>query len=435
MRRVVVRRVALIGLVGLLAACGGSDSGDVAETATPSAPSATATPTPAASAPATTPAPTPEPPTGGPGGPRRGEAISLLTTVVEREAGNPANAWALAHGILAMGPDFVATDKRRAIDVLVDDFLKAERLPGLKGLQPYFPDTTEAGLPVEPHTDLVLKTLVEVGLPLEEPLIDREGAPTLERLFRSARARFAPKPDAKGTESFDKPDDVAWSLQAFCQGVQAGATPTWLARDSVQANIDVLARQQLEMLEAETWFMRQAMVKGETVQKRRQGIFAFTCGGAHLFQAVEACAAAGFPRDENLADRLAKLTEIYQWRIPLETKLVEDAMRQAPKLAPLLYNQDVKFLGHLLESLGKAERDGFFTPTTEERLLLEDAEGRLVAHVLMMDKLGVYDADKLAAWMASDDTRQFYLDVVGDASHALAGIKLQASLRDARAAK
>lgn len=430
-----MRRVALtLGLLGLLAGCPGEEP-EAPSDAAPASPesaedseSATQAPDPA------TPDVTPAPPAV-PGGPRRGEAIDLLTTVVKREAGKPANAWALAHGILAMGPGFTAGDGRPALQVLVDDFLKAERLPGLKGLQPYFPDTTEAGLPVEPHTDLILKTLIEVGLSLDEPLLDREGAPTLERLLRSARARYTPKPDAKGTAAFAKPDDVAWSLQAFCQAVDVGAAETWPGVGNAQANIDVLARQQLEMLEAETWFMRQAMVKGESVQKRRQGIFAFTCGGAHLHQAVVACAASGFPRDDKLAERIDKLNEIYQWRIPLETKLVEDAMQQAPKLAPLLYNQDVKFLGHLLESLGKAEWEGFFSPTGEERLLLEDAEGRLLAHVIMMNKLGVYDADKLAGWMASADTRQFYLDVVGDASHALSGIKIQAALRAKRAEK
>ena len=393
------------------------------------------------------PAPAPEPPTAEvtpaapkvvhPGGPFRAEAKGLLSTVIAREAGNPANAWALAHGILAMGPGFEGTDGRRAIDVLVDDFLQAERLAGLKGLQPFFPDATAAGVPVEPHTDLILKTLVEVGLALEEPLTSKPGAPTLERLLRSSHARSELVPGVKGKQAFPKPDDVAWSIQAWCQGSHAGAPESWRGGNGKEHSVNGVALQQLEMLEAETWFMRQAMNEGGTVQKRRQGIFGFTCGGAHLYQAVEACASAGFPRDDKARDRIDKINEIYLWRIALETKMVEDAMQQAPKLAPVLYNQDVKFLGHMLESLGKAERDGLFTPTDQERLLLQDAEGRLLAHVLQMGKLQVYEADKLAAWMNGSDagTRQFYLDVVGDASHAYKGLTLQEELREKRAAK
>ena len=409
----------------LLTACGGSSA--------PEPPPVVETP-----AAESTPEPTPEatpasPAVAHPAAAHRGEAIAQLTQVVEREAGNPANAWALAHGILAMGPEFKATDGRLAIEVLIDDFHKSERLPGHKGLQPFFPKTTDDGLPVEPHTDLILKTLLEVGLPLEEPMLPRQGAPTLERFLRSSRARSTAKPGAKGSQAFEKPDDVAWSIQAWCQGSYAGAPEEWRASNVQAANINAIALQQLEMLEAETWFMRQAMNEGGTVQKRRQGIFGFTCGGAHLYQSVQACLAAGYPRDDKAQERFSKLTEIYQWRIALETKLVEDAMQQAPQLAPILYNQDVKFLGHLLESLGKAERDGLFTPTEEERLLLEDAEGRLIAHVLQMKKLRVYEAERLAKWMAGEETRQFYLDVVGDASHALHGLQIQEELRVKRA--
>ncbi|MCO4771465.1 MAG: hypothetical protein KDA24_15640, partial [Deltaproteobacteria bacterium] len=209
-----------------------------------------------------------------------------------------------------------------------------------------------------------------------------------------------------------------------------GAQETWQGSNNKQETLHGVALQQLEMLEAETWFMRQAMNEGGTVQKRRQGIFGFTCGGAHLYQAVEACLAAGYPKDAKARERFDKITEIYQWRIPLETKMIEDAMAQAPKLAPVLYNQDVKFLGHMLESLGKARRDGLFEPTEEQRLLLEDVEGRLIAHVLQMKKLKVYEPDRLAKWASGPETRQFYLDVVGDAAHALNGLRIQEKLRE-----
>jgi hypothetical protein len=425
----VTGRTAALALALVGAGCGGGAS-------SPKEPPAPSEPT---SEPTSEPAPPPEPAAPAvehPGGPFRAEVKQLLSAVIDREAGNPANAWALAHGVLAKGPGFLATDGRRAIDVLVDDFMQAERLPGHKGLQPFFPTQTEAGVPVEPHTDLILKTLVEVGLPLEEPLTARAGSPALERLLRSSQARAVAAPGKKGAEAFARPDDVAWSIQAWCQGAYAGGAETWLASNGKDQNVDAVALQQLEMLEAETWFMRTAMNAGGTVQKRRQGIFGFTCGGAHLYQSVTACAAAGFPKGASAKERIGKLNEIYLWRIKLETGLIEDAMRTAPKLAPLLYNQDVKFLGHMLESLGKAERDGLFTPTADERLLLQDAEGRLLAHVLQMSKLGVYQPDKLAGWMTSADegSRQFYLDVVGDACHAWNGLKLHEALREARAA-
>jgi len=420
---------AALALVGaLLIGCGGGDPPAAPAPEPTEAPQPTEAPAPKASTPSEpTPAAVPQP-----GGAYRAEALQVLSDVVDREAGKPANAWALAHGVLAKGPAFQTTDGRRAIDVLVDDFLKAEKVEGFKGLQPYFPPTTDAGLPIEPHTDLILKTFFEVGLPLEEPLTKKPGAPTLERLLRSSRLRHDPDVSAKGATAFAKPDDVAWSIQAWCQAADAGASVSWLTVSGEQEHIDTVARQQLEMLEAETWFMRQAMEAGSTVQKRRQGIFSFTCGGSHLFQSVAACVATHHPGSDNAEERLQKLIDIYIWRVALETGLIEEAMKQAPKLAPVLYNQDVKFLGHFLESMGKAERDGLFTPTAEQRNLIDDAETRMLAHVLQMKRLGVYSAEKLSMWWGKDATRQFYLDVVGDACHAWNGLQIQQALREQR---
>ncbi len=387
-------------------------------------------PAPAPAPPPAPPGSTPPPAPLLPGGAWRAESLQVLSDVIDREAGKPANAWALAHGVLAKGRGFKAVDGRVAIDVLIDDFLATEKLGSFKGLQPYFPDATADGTPVEPHTDLILKTFVEVGLALDEPLTSRPGAPTLERLLRGSRLRHHPNHPAKGAAAFAKPDDVAWSIQAWCQATDAGAPGSWATSAGGDEQVDAVALQQLEMLEAETWFMRQAMVAGDTVQKRRQGIFSYTCGGAHLFQSVVACAVGAHPPDANLASRVQAQTDIYLWRVPLETGLVEEAMRQAPKLAPLLYNQDVKFLGHFLESVGKAERDGLFTPTVQQRDLIDDAETRLLAHVLQMKRLGVYSADKLAMWWDKEPTRQFYLDVVGDACHAWSGLQIQKALRE-----
>ena len=99
-------------------------------------------------------------------GPKVGEAarqaaVQILSAVVNREAGNPKNAWALAHGMLAMGPEFKATDGRRALDVLGSDFLERDAFGPRFALK-------RDGRPVEPHQDLILKTLLELGFGLEE---------------------------------------------------------------------------------------------------------------------------------------------------------------------------------------------------------------------------------------------------------------------------
>jgi len=360
----------------------------------------------------------------------RPKALELLSTVIQREAGKPGNAWALAHGILALGPRFTANDGRLAVEVLADDFLEADRLPNARGMQPYFPKT-KGEVRVEPHTDLILKTFVEVGMPLDEPLTDRAGAPTLERLLRSSRLRFKASEDASKGYFVDA-DDVAWSTQSWCQAVDRGAAPTWNNSAGKALDIQQVSMEQLKLLEREYHFIQRARAAGETVQKRRQHIFAHACGGAHLFQGVEACAAVGLPADKNLRSRFAQLIDAYLWRIPFEIELVDRAIRGSPRLIPILVNQDIKFLGHALEALGKAEIDGLWHPGPEEIEQLARMEERLLVHVLQLASIKVYNAEKMASLFAREHGFQFYLDLVGDACHAYVGLKLQEELKGRR---
>ncbi len=359
----------------------------------------------------------------------RPKALGVLERVVDREASKPANAWALAHGIMAKGSEFSASDGRRAVDVLIDDFLQAERMPNAKGLQPFFPKT-KGEVRVEPHTDLILKTFVEAGLPLDEPLTDAAGAPTLERLLRGSRLRFVP---GAADPFFPNVDDIAWSSQAWCQAVDKGAEPSWQNSDGQVLDIETVAMEQLKLIEREYHFIQQARAAGSTVEKRRQHIFAHACGGAHILQATLACAAMGFPKDKNLRSRIGQIIDAYLWRVPFEIALIDRAIREGPRLIPILLNQDIKFLGHGLEALGKAERDGLWTPSEEQLQLLDRMEERLLHHVLQLNAIRVYDGEKMTSLAAREHGFQFYLDLVGDACHAWAGLKLQEELRARRA--
>jgi len=358
----------------------------------------------------------------------RPKALEILESVVDREASKSGNAWALAHGILAKGPEFSADDGRRAVDVLVNDFLEAERVPNAKGLQPYFPKK-KGEVRVEPHSDLILKTFIEAGMPLDEPLTDAPGAPTLERLLRASRLRFVPGPE--GT-FFSDVDDIAWSLQAWCQGVDKGAQPTWRNRAGQALDIETLAMEQLQLIEREYHFIQQARAAGDTVKKRRQHIFAHACGGSHILQGTLACAAMGFPTDKNLRSRIDQIIDAFLWRVPFEIGLIDRAVREGPRLIPILLNQDIKFLGHGLEALAKAERDGLWSPNAEQIEMMNNMEQRLLNHVLQLNGIRVYDAEKMASLAAREHGFQFYLDLVGDASHAWAGIKLHEQVRAAR---
>ena len=343
-------------------------------------------------------------------------AVKTLEVVVDREAGDPENAWALAHGLLVRGADFKATDGRRARDVLVSDFMEEG---------PSFP-IRRGDVRVEPHEDLILKSLLEAGVGLNEAI--GAGGPPLRALVEASQAAFKPA-RAEGQPSlFPNGNDAPWSVQAWCQAATAGGSTRWLSAGEDLA-LDEVAGSLLALLEHEMLPVRAAAARRAPVEKNKQAIFGYTCGGAHLFQGVEACLAAGWPGTETAGARFAVLSGLYLYRVPFETAMVDQALQSYPQLAILLINQDVKFLGHLLESLGKAQTHGLWTPASGERQLLDQAEARLLQDVAQLEKLGAYSAPAMAQLAGEEQTFQMYLDLVGDAAHALRGLEIQAALR------
>lgn len=352
-------------------------------------------------------------------------AIEALRRVAREGAADPGNPWALAHGVLAFGADFRTRDGENALGRIVSAYLEEREIPGAGGgtLRVHaFPRERE-GVRVEPHRDLVLKNAIERDAFPEGPFGGVEGAPSRVDLVRSSQATFEFRPGARGAAAFPRPDDVAWSVQAYCQEAErAGAE--WVAASGMAVRLDEVAAALIATLEDATRFLAEARARGAArVQKRRQGIFAFTCGGAHLYQAAEACAAAGFGGPE-ARERVREQTALYLWRGAVENALYDEAIAQAPRLAALVVNQRVKFLGHLLESLGKAERDGLWRPTAEEAQALAGARRALLRAALQLEESGVYR--RLAEVRAGSE--QFYLDLVGDACHALRGLEIQAEL-------
>jgi len=348
-------------------------------------------------------------------------ASDVLGDVVVREAGDPANAWALAHGMLALGPEFKARDGRSALRVLADDFLESD------AFGPMFAKNRD-GRPVEPHTDLILKTLLERGYGLDEVL--KPGV-TVGDLLRASRARFKPVRDEGGRLGFPVPNDAPWSVQSWCQAAASDKTLGWESQAG-SVSIDEVALALLGKLEFETHFIRSAIARGESFEKRKQGIFAYTCGGAHLFQGAASCASLGWPKKGNSTKRIAIQVEQYLARFDVETGLVDQALRQNPQLAMILHNQDLKFLGHLIESLSKLERDGLWTPNSAELALLDKAEARLIANIIELKRSGAYSPAAMSKFAANPQVFQLYLDLVGDAAHALHGLKLRAELAKSR---
>jgi hypothetical protein len=359
---------------------------------------------PSSKAPQKKPAPRPTPPQTS-GKPTRTSSITAkdvqaamdrLSRYVEAGARDPTNAWALAHGLVAFGKDHTTTNGELAIDVLVRDFA-IENNGKIE-----FPETA-AGQPVEPHEDLIVKAMLESGVSLTRRFKLSSGrSVTMGRLAANAAGR---------AESPTLPKDwleYAWTLSAVLAG---NLKPPKSPRD-------VIAIQALSYLEGQQAFLTDLMERGqpERVQKRKQLIYAHTCGGLHFVQAAVRGAAATKDPKHIARARVQLETILFRWEA--ERRIYRDYRRRAPQYRVLLLTQELKFYGHVVETLALANRWGVFEATEANRRRVTAVIRDLITTIdLLAGAYGNLDKVRKAK-------EQTYLDLIGDGCHAIRGLRV-----------
>jgi len=340
----------------------------------------------------------------------RQEAVVSLQRVVDRWARNETEPWLLMHGLLAWGPRHLTRGGEPVGVYLLDHHLQKRTVAG-REIQ-VFPMDDPSGSRIDAHTDQTLKTQVEMGIPDER----------LDGLVQDAMWRFDYEPEREGGP-FPDANEVPWSTQAFCQSAEEG-TDSFVNHAGVQVDLHEMTEALVVALETESEFLDEIRLRGETTyEKRRQGIFRYTCGGTHLYMAADACVAAGFGSPE-LSGRLAHQMDLLFWRMRREIEAVDQALTQAPQMAPLLVEQRLKYLGHFLETAAKAELHGTYTPTDVHRQELRYAERVLYLTVQQLQDMGVFD--RLDTF--HEEHYEYYLFTAGDACHALHALNLQDQL-------
>lgn len=422
-----MRRVLGACLLVLAAAC------DAPKPPTPT-PTPSASPTPA---PSTTPTPTPTPGApiersrtgskavdqfagggGAPAGPAESEEALVkameearvrLGTWVQEGAGDPKVAWALAHGLVGFGKDFHATDRRLAIDVIVSDFAELKTVGGKQRV--YFPKKTKEGRPLEPHTSLMVKSLLEAEVPRDRLFVVKGlGKVPLSRIAEDVLAEI----ERPNTEA--EWQDFAWSLTALLLYYKDQAQPKG-APNEIQKKLVTLSLETIAYLEGQQAFLVEAMESNhpERVEKRKQFIFAHTCGGTHLIQA--AVRAAVFVGTPEVKARVKKQLQILLFRHQAERRIYTEALAKAPNYALILHTQELKFFGHVLETFALAQPLGMTEGSPEERARLGLVAKDLIQAVNVLGpayhQLGPIRAER----------EQTYLDLIGDGCHAMRGLR------------
>ncbi|NCG18100.1 MAG: hypothetical protein GWP91_03700 [Rhodobacterales bacterium] len=344
---------------------------------------------------------------------------AVLQAVVEDHGRDPANPWAIGHAMLALGPDLVLTNDQPAIDWLFAEYADVQKVGDQVGLS--FP-TKKGPVRVEPHTDLLLKALTETGVSPDREVVVGGETFTVSQLY--GRSLCAAWIDGERT-AFGSWNDAPWALQGLSHW--APNDLAWTSDGNHAMTLDAWTHATVQKLTHETSFMRDAMGAGTVVQKRGQGIFAYTCGGAHLLQGATWAVGRGFGEDSDRA-AIAQEVSVLIWRLDVELSTVDAALAQHPDYTVILLDQRMKFLGHFLESVHKAAAIGLFNPTDDEKVVIARAEQELIVTVdAIVEKGIIKELKKLQS-----ANEQAYLDYVGDAAHALRGIDLHTGVGEVR---
>jgi len=352
-------------------------------------------------------------------------ARQALLEVVQSETTDPTNPWAIAHGLLALGAEMELANGLSAVDYLFSEYAQEVVHDGRTMIS--FPSSgeTEAGdlIRIEPHTDLIVKALMEVDVRLDrEVLVEGNPHQVGELWFDTVLTSHLNMTD--GSSSWEGTDDMAWGLQAIASLAPEGMV--WTS-DGVQMSLDQMSQFTSHVLTSESAFLINAMQTNSGFTKEGQGIFAYTCGGAHLLQTAAFLASRGFGGSEAQV-KLSQQVDLLFYRFPRELAIYEAAVAAAPTQELIITVQRLKFIGHWIESSYKMAVMGLFTPTVEQQSAMAEAVGLLVETVANLKRLGALDN----LGEIRDENEQLYLDIVGDSSHAIRGLDLALGLGEVR---
>jgi hypothetical protein len=330
----------------------------------------------------------------------RAEADEPGAAFVRRHGSDPRDPWAVAHALLALGPELRSHDGRRATDVLLEDHLRP--VPALGGALRFPPE-------IEAHPDMFLaEALLGVGVPLAHGFTAAGARHTLAEVVADARTVFRPAEVARD------PNLLPWSLIALTRTTPP-ARARWRNRWGEAVDLHAVVEEGLGALERASAPVAAAWRAGRPLESQAP-VHRLTCGGTHLLYALLVAAGQGYADGDRLA-RLGEQVALLVWRLEADVALIDRfyAPRRAhPAAAWWALDSKLKLLGHAGECLALVQRRGLVPLSAAQR-----AEARRAAAAVR--RLVLELAGRGLEGLPSADA-ELRRQLVGDAAHAWHGL-------------
>ena len=202
-----------------------------------------------------------------------GDLTPGVRRFIERYAITTEDPWALVHAIRGLGRH-CRLHGESAVAYVLRSSVRVQEVHQRRYL--YIPT------PLEVHSNMFLKTLLEAGVPLTEPFALDGRVFHLQDLGEGAKARFRFDPT-----TFDR-HDLAWSLIAFAE-LQAH---TWENAYGERIQLTEIVRFGLQVLDEATAELK-PYAAAQRPLPRKMAIHGYTCGGTHLCYSLVVAAKHG----------------------------------------------------------------------------------------------------------------------------------------------
>lgn len=360
-------------------------------------------------------------------------AASEITEHYTRYLNNPST---LIHAVRAFGQNFTLADGTPAVAHLCSRYAAEKEISGKRYV--YFPRE------VEVHENSFLKTFLEAGVSLDQPITVGSNHYTLGELGESARSLFRCDPEDLSRYEKDLLENhLPWGLIAFSILIPPSQS-SWTNAFGEQIHLPAVIDSALSAYEQTCSGLRETLARGEAESIAfRQTMNQHSCYGMHAVYGFFSCLKHGY-RSHNLPERLRQLLDLVIYRLRGDVEAFQREYEAAKALGPQALNNlsyvdkagravtqgppppfvmeamhlrsQIKLLGHALEAINYVLLHRLFSLTPEQKQRVQAGEQTLYECLVRMRAL---DLDALAHWYS-----KFVSDTVIAIAHALRAMKL-----------
>ncbi len=316
---------------------------------------------------------------------------------------------ALIHAVRAFGKNFKRADGSHTVEHLCGRYAEAKDVNGKRLIR-------FTRYNVEVHDNSFLKTFLEAGVSLDQPITIGSNKFTLRDLSEHAKAQF--RFDPNNLTRYEKDyvhEHLPWTLIAL-SNLMPGGKAVWENAYGEKIDLMDVVDKTFTDFESKCQPLQSAMTtNGGVTSAVHEAIKLYSCYGGHALYGFLACVKNGYT-ERGMTQRMDEMMKLSLYRLVKETENIEEEYnaRKSGPLSPnpqenanylkqfqqLGISQDeliemlklrghVKLTGHLLEAINFARLHSVFKPTPEQQKLIQAGEQKLFASIVKLRALNL----------------------------------------------